>query len=76
MELFPGDLASIKSLYSCGKECVIWVKVWGEKHGVWDIPGNASVAILLGHSLVAFAYQPCAMSFGQQDFLSVGGFPE
>ena len=69
MELYCGDLASIRGLYSCGKGCVTWVRVWSEKHGVWDIPEDARAARLLGHSLVAFAYQPCAV-VGQQAFLS------
>ena len=72
MELYCGDLASIRGLYSCGKGCVTWVRGWSEKHGVWDIPEDARAARLLGHSLVAFAYQPCAV-VGQQAFLSVGG---
>ena len=38
--------------------------------------GNASAVRLLGHSLIAFAYQPCVTSSGQQAFPSVGGFPE
>ena len=33
---------------------------------------NANIVIILGHSLIAFAYRPCVMSFGQQAFLSVG----
>ena len=72
MELSRGDLASIKGLYSCGKGCVTWVRVWSEKLGVWDIPEDASAGRLLGHSLVAFACQPCA-AVGQQAFLSVEG---
>ena len=56
MELYCGDLASIRGLYSCGKGCVTWVRGWSEKHGVWDIPEDARAARLLGHSLVAFAY--------------------
>ena len=76
MELSRGDLASIKGLYSCGKGCVTWVRVWSEKLGVWDIPEDASAGRLLGHSLIAFAYQPCVMAFSQQAFSSVAGFPE
>ena len=38
--------------------------------------GNASAVRLLGHSLIAFAYQSCVMSFDPQAFPSVGGFPE
>ena len=38
--------------------------------------GNASAVRLVGHSLIAFAYQPCVMAFSQQAFPSVAGFPE
>ena len=76
MELSIGDLASIKSHDSYGKGCVTWVRGWSEKHGVWDIPEDARAARLLGHSLIAFAYQSCVMSSDQQAFPSVGGFPE
>lgn len=71
MELSHGDLASIKGLYSCGKGCHPGEGL-SEKLRVWDIPEDASAGRLLGHSLVAFAYQPCAV-VGQQAFLSVAG---